>query len=86
VSAQWPVGARRRDDHQLALGLAESVGAFHQRVVVVEERAQLGRPVAERAEDVRGEPGLLRDHADALAQVFGAGLPVPSPGTGSPLR
>ena len=65
------VRPRGGDDDQLPLGLAQAVGAVHQRVVLVEERAELGGPVAERPEDVGDEAGLLGDHADALLQVLG---------------
>ena len=65
------VGAGRRDDHQLALGLRQRGLPLHERVVVVEERPQLRRPVAEGAEDVGDEPRALGDGADALAEVVG---------------
>jgi hypothetical protein len=63
------VGGRGRDDDKLALGLAQPFGPFHERIVVVEERAQFRRAVPEGTEDVGYEARLAGDVADPIAQV-----------------
>jgi GntR family transcriptional regulator, transcriptional repressor for pyruvate dehydrogenase complex len=65
------VGCGGRDDYKFAFCLGQAFFSLHERVVVVKEGSQLDRAVAERAEDVRNEAGLLRDRANALAQVIG---------------
>jgi len=65
------VGAGRRDDDHLALGLGEPAFLLHQRVVVGEEGAELVGAVGQRQEDVRHEAGLLLHGEDAGADVVG---------------
>jgi hypothetical protein len=66
-----PIGAGRGNDDQLSFRFAEPLRLLHERVVVVQERAQLRRPPSQGAEHVRHESRILRDHANAGAQILG---------------
>ena len=70
-AVQAVVGARRRDDDHLALGLREPAFLQHQRVVVREERAELVGTMRERQEDVRDETRLLLHFDESRADVLG---------------
>jgi hypothetical protein len=71
-AVQAIVGRRGGDDDHFAFGPAErGAVAQHQRVVPVEERAGLGRPVREGQEHVGHEAGLGLHLEDAGAQVLG---------------
>ena len=70
-AVQAVVGAGRRDDDHLALGLREAAFLLHQRVVIREERAELVGAVRQRDEHVRDEPRLLLHLDDARADVVG---------------
>jgi len=65
------VGTRGGHHHEFALGLGQSLVGVHQRVVIVEERPQLGGAASQRPEDVGHEAGLLDDRSQPLAQVLG---------------
>jgi hypothetical protein len=66
----WPAAEGRHNDH-LALALGEAKVLFHQRVVIVEEGAELGWAVRQHQKHVGHEAGLLLHGKDAVAHVLG---------------
>jgi len=79
------MSALRYHDH-LALALAEAALLEHERIVVVEEGAELGRTVSEGQEDVGYESGLLLDGQDPRPDVLGQILEARDRKAGDGLR